>query len=222
MASSSLSCESLVSDIGGMEFASGDDHKWRRKCKELEKDEEAMALIRLLVAQGDDLQDKLMKRTKVKLSQGIISLFTHLCAHGEMNVELKNSPLPCKSCDALLVENKIVRGEVLEFANDVSSLLRKNEELNSSLACLMNENDSLKCNASMPCNSCVTLNVDLDKARNEIALLESNASLPCVSCESLLAEMNELKLTHTTCVDELEHDRVEICEMKSMPCSKCF
>jgi hypothetical protein len=32
--------------------------------------------------------------------------------------------LSCKSCDALLVEN-------LEFANDVSSMLRKNEELNS-------------------------------------------------------------------------------------------
>ena len=78
MAPSSLSCESLSPDFGVMEFSSGDDHKWRRKCKELEKDEEAMALIRLLVAQDDDLQDKLMKRTKVKLSQGIISLFTRL------------------------------------------------------------------------------------------------------------------------------------------------
>ena len=80
----------------------------------------------------------------------------------------------------MLVENKIVREEVLEFANDVSSLLRKNEELDSSLACLMNENDLLKCNASIPCNSCVTLNDNLDKARNEIALLKSSAFLPCV------------------------------------------
>jgi hypothetical protein len=38
-----------------------------------------------------------------------------------------NAYLPCKSCDALLVEN-------LEFANDVSSMLRKNEELNSYVA----------------------------------------------------------------------------------------
>jgi hypothetical protein len=37
----------------------------------------------------------------------------------------------------------------------------------------------------------------------------------------LLAEINELKLTHTTCVDELEHARAEICDMKSMLCSKC-
>jgi hypothetical protein len=37
----------------------------------------------------------------------------------------------------------------------------------------------------------------------------------------LLAEINNLKLTHTTCVDELEHARAEICDMKSMPCTKC-
>jgi hypothetical protein len=37
----------------------------------------------------------------------------------------------------------------------------------------------------------------------------------------LHAEINEVKLTHTTCVDELEHARAEICDMKSMPCSKC-
>ena len=68
---------------------------------------------------------------------------------------------------------------------------------------------------------CGNLNDDLAKARNEIALLESSASLPCVSYESLLAEIKDLKLTHTTCVDELEHARAEICEMKFMPCSKC-
>ena len=65
------------------------------------------------------------------------------------------------------------------------------------------------------------LNDDLDKARDDIALLKSNVSLPCVSCESLLAEIKELKLTQTTCVDELEQARVEICKMKSMPCSMC-
>ena len=65
------------------------------------------------------------------------------------------------------------------------------------------------------------MNDDLDKARDDIALLKSNVSLPCVSCESLLAEIKELKLTQTTCVDELEQARVEICKMKSMPCSMC-
>jgi hypothetical protein len=50
------------------------------KVKELEKDTEAMVLLRLLVAQDDDLQDKLMKRSRVKLFQGIIGLFTRfLC-----------------------------------------------------------------------------------------------------------------------------------------------
>ena len=116
--------------------------------------------------------------------------------------------MPCKSCDALLVENKTIREENLEYANDVSSFLRKNEELNSSLDVLKSENDLLKCNASRPCNSCVALNDNLDKARNEIAMLKSNASLPCVSCESLHAEVNE-------------HARAKICELKSMPCSKC-
>jgi hypothetical protein len=121
MAPSSSSCVSLFSDFEEMMCASRDDHKWRRKCMELEKDTEAMVLLCLLVAQDDDLQDKLMKRSRVKLSQGIIGLFTHLCAYGEMIVELKNSPLPCKSCDALLAENKLVRGENLEYANDVVS-----------------------------------------------------------------------------------------------------
>ena len=71
----------------------------------------------------------------------------------------------------------------------------------------------------MPCNSCIALNDNLDKARDDIALLKSNASLPCVYCESLLAEVNELKLTHTTCANELERARAKICKMKSMPCS---
>ena len=82
MAPSSLSCESLSPDIDGMEFASGDDHKWRRKCEELKEDKEAMALMQLLVAQEDDLQDKLIKRSKVKPFEGIIGLFTRLCAFG--------------------------------------------------------------------------------------------------------------------------------------------
>jgi hypothetical protein len=37
----------------------------------------------------------------------------------------------------------------------------------------------------------------------------------------LLAEINELKLTHTTCVDELEHARTKIDEISSRPCSLC-
>jgi predicted nuclease with TOPRIM domain len=187
-----------------------------------------MVLLHLLVAQDDDLQDKLMKRGRVKLSQGIICLFTRLCAYGEMNVELKNSSLPCKYYDALCAENEKLQHETSCRNKHVEALKRacnnldfENDELRSSLANLQSEIDLLKSNASMPCNSCVALNINLDVARSKIALLEKSASLPCVSCESLLAKINELKLTHTTCVDELERARAEICELKSMPCSKC-
>ena len=108
-----------------------------------------------------------------------------------------------------------------KFLQFLCTLTRKNDNLNSSLNCLRSENEILKSNASMPCNSCVASNDDPYKARDEIALIKSNASLPCGSCESLLAEINELKLTHTTCVNELEHARAEICEMKYMSCSTC-
>jgi hypothetical protein len=73
-----------------------------------------------------------------------------------------NASLPCKSCDALLAENKLVRGENLEYANDVGTFLQENEDLNLSLTNLQSEIDLLKFNASMPCNSCVALNVELD------------------------------------------------------------
>jgi hypothetical protein len=126
--------------------------------------------------------------------------------------------LPCKSCDALLDENKLARGENLQYDNDVGTFLRKNEDLNLYLANLQSEIDLLKSNASMPCNSCVALNDDLDMARSKIVLLESNASLPCVSCESFLAEINELKLIHTTCVDEFEHARAEIHTTSALCC----
>jgi hypothetical protein len=199
MAPSTFSCVPLSSKIDVMEFASGDDHKWRWTCEELKKDKEAMALMWLLVAQEDDLQDKLIKRSKVNLSQGIIGLFTCLCADGKMLVELKNSPLPCKSCDALCAENEKLKPETSCRNKHVKALRRacdnlefENDELRSSLAKLQSEIDLLKSNASMSRNSCVALDINLDVARSKIALLETNAAFPCVSCESLLAEINEL------------------------------
>ena len=62
-----------------MVFASGDDHKWRRKRDELNKDDEAMALMCLLIGGVNkefDLQRKLHKMSRGQLSQGIIGLFT--------------------------------------------------------------------------------------------------------------------------------------------------
>ena len=76
-------------------------------------------------------------------------------------------------------------------------MLSRNVDFSSSLVFLKSENDILKSNAFMPYNSCIALSDNLDKARDEIAFMKSNASLSCVLCESLLAEINELKLTHT-------------------------
>ena len=98
-------------------------------------------------------------------------------------------------------------------------MLRKNNDFNSSLDCLQSENDLLKSKAAMPINFYIILNDNLDKDGDKIALLKSNASLPCGSCDSLIDEINELKMTHTTYVDQLEHSRAEICKMKFMPSS---
>jgi hypothetical protein len=98
-------------------------------CEELNKYKEAMALMRSLVAQEDDLQDKPIVISKVKLSQGIIGLFTRLCAYGEMLVETKNSPLLCKSCDALCDENEKLKHETSCRNKHVDSLRRACDNL---------------------------------------------------------------------------------------------
>jgi len=240
MAPSSCSVGSLSSS--GSAIASEDDHKWRKKSDKLNNDDEVMTLLHLLleeISEEDALRRKLHKMSKGKLSQGIIGLFICLCAHDETIAELKENsdmsrldsvnasivckssvvPLPCNSCDALLVENEKLKRDV--YLGDKQLQIRRRflDELYIDYDALKSENDLLKSNASMPCNSCIALNDNLDKARDDIALLKSNASLPCVYCESLLAEVNELKLTHTTCANELERARAKICKMKSMPCS---
>ena len=114
--------------LGGA-ITSKDDHKWRKKRDKLNKDDEVMALMHILMEemhQEDELRHKLHKMSKGKLSQGIIGLFIRLCAHDETIAELKKNsdmsrldsvnasivckssvvPLPCNSCDALLVENE--------------------------------------------------------------------------------------------------------------------
>ena len=123
MAPSSFSFDSL--SFGGA-VASEDDHKWRKKRDKLNKDDEAMALMHLLmeeISHEDELRHKLHKMSKGKLSKGIIGLFIRLCAHGETFAELKENldmsrydnvntsiscksslSLPCKSCDVLLLK----------------------------------------------------------------------------------------------------------------------
>ena len=110
--------------LGGA-ITSKDDHKWRKKRDKLNKDDEVMALMHLLMEemhQEDELRHKLHKMSKGKLSQDTIGLFTRLYAHGETIAEHKENLdrfehgnvnistfckssllFPCKSCDALLI-----------------------------------------------------------------------------------------------------------------------
>ena len=108
--------------------------EWRKERDELNKDDEVIAFLHLLmeeISEEDELRHKLHKMSKGKLSQGIIRLFIRLCAHGEIIAELKENldmsrldsvnastvckssvPWPCNSCDSLLVENEKLKRDV--------------------------------------------------------------------------------------------------------------
>lgn len=158
-----------------------------------------------------------------------------------------NSMLACAKSEHELLEKNVASS--FEHIEHVRSLLIDlhvdHDDANEEIALV----DSI---ASMPCNDCDTLrlNIDdlkhelrrsaillesansvidassftsanlreqLDDVKNELALLQSTTSLPCGSCESLHANLNELKLAHSTCVDELKHARAKIVELDSMP-----
>ena len=146
----------------------------RKKRDKLNKDDEAMALMRLLIeeiSQKDELPHKLHKMSKDKLSQGIIGLFTRLCAHGTMIAELQENlnrssldnvnvpiscksslPLPCKSCNVLLVEIenfKILGDKQLERHR------RLFDKLSIDYDALKFKNEMLKSNVFIPCKSCI-------------------------------------------------------------------
>jgi hypothetical protein len=123
-----------------------------------------------------------MKCSLARLKRGMV--FLKSCARGELNANV-NLPFTCKSCDVYHSENMKLTSEV-HVCDDFPR--------QHSLACddLAFDDNLLKSNISMLCNSYVSLNDDLDKVRNKIAWLEASVSLPCVSCESLLAEINEI------------------------------
>lgn len=231
MAPSSSSCVSLSSDLNDG-FAIEDDLMERRRSAALEKEREVDALLDLLdddELSMEDLLRELGKAKKGTLIGSVVSLSCRFDAYVEYNarndelcVALRRKIEKLK-CSIARLKCGLAHWKSCALIPCTSSdnMLRKNDDLSSSLACLKSENEMLKFSASMPCLACVDLNKDLDKARNEIALLKSNASLPCVSCETLIAEINELKLTHTTCIDELEHARAKIDEISSMPYSLC-
>ena len=77
------------------------------------------------------------------------------------------------------LEEKLKK-EVYPCDKELVSRRRLLDEISIDYDALKSENKMLKSNTSMPCNSCVALNNDLDKARDEIALLKLNASLLCV------------------------------------------
>ena len=89
MAPTSVSIGSL--SLGSV-VANEDVHEWRKMRVELDKDDQAMTLMQLLMdgANQEDLH-KLHKMSRGRLTKGIIGLFTRLCVHGELIVELKRS-----------------------------------------------------------------------------------------------------------------------------------
>ena len=85
------------------------------------------------------------------------------------------------------------------------SLLLDMDNLSDSLACLRSENELLKSNASMPCDSCVALHHELDNAKLEIGNLTSMARNNCDSCVGMLADFEKLKLTNSFHLEQLEN-----------------
>ena len=231
MAPSFSSCVSLSSCLDdGLVIE--DDLMRRRRSAALEKEHEVDALLDLLDDDELSVEDLLRKLGKAKkgtlvgsvvcLSHRFYACVEHSARNDELCVTLRRKieKLKC-SIARLKCGLSHWKSCALIPCTSCDDMHRKNNDLSFSLACLKSENEMLKFNASMPCLSCVDLHKDLDKASAEIALFKSNVSLPCVSCESLLAEINELKLTHTTCVDELEHTKAKIDEISSRPCSLC-
>jgi hypothetical protein len=231
MAPSSSSCVSLSSGLNDG-LAIEDDLVQRRQSAALEKEREVDALLDLLDDDELSVKDRLRELGKAKKGTFVGSV---VCLSNRFDVCVEQGARNDELCVALRRKIEKLKCSIARLkcglyhwkscalvpCTSCDNMLRKNDDLSTSLACLKSENKMLKFNASMPCLACVDLHKDLDKARDEISLLNSNASLPCVSCESLLAEINEPKLTHTTCVDELEHARTKIDEISSRPCSLC-
>jgi len=117
--------------------------------------------------------------SKDELINGLLHLVSRVCACDKKIAKLENS------CEKLKID-VFLGDKQLEWFR------RLLDELSIDYDALKAENDLLKSNASMPCNSCIALHNDLDLARNKIALLKSNAFFPCGLCESLFVKINEL------------------------------
>ena len=133
---------------------------------------------------------------------------------------------------ALRIKMKLLEREKGDLSNELSnlkismcaydSLLIDMDNLNNSLACLKAENELLKSNASMPCDSCVALHHELDNAKLEIGNLTSMARNKCDSYVGMLVEFDKLKLTNSIHLEQLENARAEIIEIEASSCSMCL
>ncbi|TVT98833.1 hypothetical protein EJB05_55848, partial [Eragrostis curvula] len=148
----------------------------------------------------------------------------------ELELLKSNACMPCTSCDALHKKNNKLKSSIIRLkANAIlqcasCAMYAEMSESNNSSSCtscssMLAETDSLKSNASMPCDSCVALRKDLDCAKVEIGNLMSLARKGCNSCIGMLAENEKLKLDHSTCLEKLEIAKAKIARITSMPSS---
>lgn len=160
----------------------------------------------------DDPLLKLSKVSKEKLINGLLSYDLKLHA---LRKEIKL--LEREKGD---LSNELVKLKTSMCAFD--SLLVDIDNLSNSLACLKSENELLKSNASMPCDSCIALHHELDNAKLEIGNFRSMTRNDCDSCVGMLAEFEKLKLTNSIHLEQLENARAEIVEIEASPCSLCL
>ena len=160
----------------------------------------------------DDPLLKLSKVSKEKLIDGLYSY--------ELKLHALRKKIKLLEREKGDLSHELVKLKTSMY--DFDSLLVDMDNLNNSLACLKSENELLKSNASMPCDSCVALHDELDSAKLEIGNFRSMARDDCDSCIDMLAEFDKLKLTNSFYLEQLENARAEIIYIKARPCSMCF
>lgn len=126
-------------------------------------DLDVMDQVELKLKDGLSIVDPLPELDKVskdKLINHMLHLVSRVCACDNKIAKLENS------CDGLLVENEKMKRDVYLGDKQLEIRRRLLDELHIDYDALKSENYLLKSNGSMPCNSCIALSDDLDKARD--------------------------------------------------------
>ena len=189
-------------------MASGDDQKMRSELEmelkteeELSAKEQEMALLTLLFEkqqEPEELKDKLLKMSRSRLAQGILSLFTRLCAHDEHSDELirkidrLEDSIASSSCDSC----ECLHDNLVESHELCDALHRKVGKLRDSCSRLRCGLVYWKSRALAPCLDCVALH----RKNDELCSL-----LACARSEHELLEKNL-----TSSLDQLEHAKALI------------